>query len=188
MEINELQIIQECQKGNLDRFAEIYDVYIKKIYSFIYYRIGHKQTAEDIVSTVFMKSMEKINSFDSNQGKFSSWLYRIARNSVIDHYRTKKDAINIDDIWDLGESDNFNDKFDANLKLKEVRKYMQKFSKEQKEIIIMRVWDGLSYKEIAEITNKSEASLKMTVSRILNKVRKEPSLTGLLLFIKLIVV
>ena len=172
METNELQIIQECQTGNLDRFAEIYDVYIKKIYSFIYYRTGHKQTAEDIASTVFMKSMEKINSFDSSQGKFSSWLYRIAKNSVIDHYRTKKDVANIDDIWDLGNDDNFTNKFDADLKLEEIRKYMQKFSKEQKEIIIMRVWDELSYREISEITGKSEPSLKMTVSRILKKIRK----------------
>jgi len=186
MAINELQIIQACQTGNLDRFAEIYDVYIKKIYSFIYYRTGHKQIAEDITSTVFIKSMEKINTFDPQQGKFSSWLYRIARNSVIDHYRTKKDIANIDDIWDLGQSHNFNDKFDANLKLEEIRKYMQKFSKEQREIIIMRVWDELSYKEIAEITGKSEGALKMIVSRVLGKVRKEPSLTGLIILLKLI--
>lgn len=186
MEINEPQIIQECQSGNLDRFAEIYDVYIKKIYNFIYYRTGHKETAEDITSMVFMKSMEKIDSFDSKQGKFSSWLYRIARNSVIDHYRTKKDMANIDDIWDLGESDDFTDKFDVNLKLAEIKKYLQKFSSSQREIIIMRVWDGLSYKEIAEITGKSEGSLKMTVSRILGKIRKEPSLAGLIILLKLI--
>lgn len=186
MEINELQIIQECQSGNLDRFAEIYDLYIKKIYSFIYYRTGHKETAEDITSLVFMKSMDKIGSFNSGQGNFSSWLYRIAKNSVIDHYRTKKDTANIDDILDLGQSDNFNNKLDTSLKLEEVKKYLQKFSKEQREIIIMRVWDELSYKEIAEITGKSEGAIKMIVSRIMGSIRKELSLVGLIIWLKLI--
>lgn len=186
MEISESQIIQECQNGNLDRFAEIYDLYIEKIYSFIYYRVGHKETAEDITSTVFMKSMDKIGSFNSSQGNFSSWLYRIARNSVIDHYRTKKETANIDDFFDLGQSDNFDDKLDTSLKLEEVKKYLQNFSKEQREIIIMRVWDELSYKEIAEITGKSEGAIKMIVSRIMSSIRKEPSLVGLIIWLKLI--
>ena len=72
MEAIELQIIQACQAGNLDRFAEIYDRYIKKIYSFIYYRTGHKEIAEDITSLVFMKAIDKIGSFNSSQGSFSS--------------------------------------------------------------------------------------------------------------------
>lgn len=186
MPTQELPIIQACQNGNFDRFAEIYDIYIKKIYNFIYYRTGHKQTAEDITSTVFLKAMQKINSFDSTQGKFSSWLYRIARNSVIDHYRTKKDVANIDDIWDLGQSDNLAHRLDAHLKLEDIQQYMQQFSKQQRQIIIMRVWDGLSYQVIAEITGKSQASLKMTVSRILGKIRKEPSLAGLVIFLNLI--
>jgi len=186
MDISEAQIIKECQNGNFLRFAEIYDAYIKKIYNFIYYRTGHKETSEDITSLVFIKSMDKIGSFNSGQGSFSSWLYCIARNSVIDYYRTKKDTVDIDGLQNLGKSDNFDDKIDANIKLNEIKKYLQKFSKEQRKIIIMRIWDGLSYKEIAEITGKNEGSLKMIVSRIMSGIKKEPSLVGLIICIKLI--
>ena len=187
METDELQIIQECQSGKLDRFGEIYDLYIKKIYSFIYYRTGHKEVAEDITSIVFMKAIDNINKFDHIQGKFSSWLYRIAKNSVIDHYRTDKNLSNIEDVWALIEDNDLCDVLDVNLKLRDVQEYMNKFSKEQREIILMRVWDGLSYKEIAEITGKSEGALKMVVSRILGQIRKDPSLAGLIIFLKLMI-
>jgi len=185
METNELQIITECQNGDLSCFGDIYNKYIDKIYCFIYYRTGHKQTAEDITSAVFLKSMDKISGFNPRKGKFSSWLYRIARNSVIDHYRTKKEEYNVDECWYLGDNDEIESRLDAGLKLGQVKKYLSNFSEDQREIIIMRVWDGLSYAEIADITGKSEGALKMAVSRILRKIRNNPELVGIYILIGL---
>ena len=81
------EILREYQAGNLEHFGEIYDVYIKKIYNFIYYKTHHKETAEDLTSETFRKALSNIKSFDTHRA-FSSWLYRIAQNTVIDHYRT----------------------------------------------------------------------------------------------------
>ena len=94
MENDEFAIVQSCQKGSVEDFGRLYDLYIKKIYNFIYYKTHHQETAEDLVSIVFTKALKKINTFD-NSGTFSAWLYRIARNTVIDHYRTKKLDYNI---------------------------------------------------------------------------------------------
>ena len=184
--MSEAQLIKECQNGNLDRFAEIYDAYVNKIYRFVYYRTNHKETAEDITSVVFMKSMNKISSYSFEKGTFSSWLYKIARNSVIDYYRSKKDVDDIDDFWNLGEDNNLDRRVDANMKLDEIKEYLKKFSDEQREIIIMRIWDGLSYKEISEITGKNVGALKVTVSRILKKIKNEPNLAGFIIFLQLI--
>ncbi len=184
--MSEAQLIKECQNGNLDRFAEIYDAYVNKIYRFVYYRTNHKETAEDITSVVFMKSMNKISSYSFEKGTFSSWLYKIARNSVIDYYRSKKDVDDIDDFWNLGEDSNLDSRVDANMKLDEIKEYLKKFSDEQREIIMMRIWDGLSYKEISEITGKNVGALKVTVSRILKKIKNEPNLAGFIIFLQLI--
>ncbi|MFZ5341178.1 MAG: RNA polymerase sigma factor [Patescibacteria group bacterium] len=66
----------------------LYDHYFQKIYDFVFYKIGNKNDTQDLVSDVFMKVFENIGSFDIARGtKFSSWIYMIANNVVIDHFR-----------------------------------------------------------------------------------------------------
>lgn len=183
MEINqERKIIEKCQKGNLEEFGKLYDCYIKKIYDFVYFKTFHKETAEDIVSKVFMKALENINGFDSKKGLFSSWVYRIARNTVIDHYRTKKSDLNIDDVWGLSSGEDIECDIDSRQKLEQVQGYLKKINPEQREIVIMRVWDGLSYREIADVLGKSETSCRMAFSRATKEFREQ-----LLLFMLFVV-
>lgn len=169
----EQQIIFACQTGDKEKFGILYDEYVRKIYDFIYYKTHHKETAEDLTSRVFVKALEKINIFDCGRGFFSAWLYRIARNSVIDFYRTKKGDIGIDDVWDLASGGDLERDIDAKQKLEKVEKYLKKLKSEQREIIMLRVWQGMNYKEIAEIMDKSEAGCKMMFSRAINDLRKE---------------
>ncbi len=173
MEDKELKIIQACQGGELSQFSYLYDTYVDKIYQFIYYRVQHKETAEDLTSRVFMKSIDKIKSFQVDKGSFSSWLYKIARNTVIDHYRTKKADIDITNIWDLASGEDVARDIDVKDKLSQVDKYLEDLKPEQREILIMRVWQGMSHKEIANVLGESEASCKMVFSRTINKLREE---------------
>ena len=184
MEFDERQIIKQCQKGNSEEFEKLYNVYFKKIYRFIYYRTSHKETAEDLTSLTFIKALEKISTFSQDLGTFSAWIFRIARNKTIDYYRGKKTEIDIDQVWNLSSRDNIEQDLDIKEKLKEVAQYLDKVKPEHREIIIMRVWDGLSYKEISQITGKSEANCRMIFSRAIRNLRKEILL--LLLFILLI--
>ena len=87
-------------------FINIYEKHFTHLYRFIYYKTYHKETAEDITSHVFLKAFENIDNYDSAKGAVSSWLYRIARNLVIDHYRTKHKTINLYDVWELAGTDN----------------------------------------------------------------------------------
>lgn len=153
------------KRENTKNFSQLYDKYVKKIFNFIYYKTHHKETAEDLTSETFMKALTKISGFDESKGTFSSWLYKIARNTVIDFYRTKKSNLNIDDIWDLANEEDIACDLDTKQKLTEVKKYLKTLKSEQREIVILRVWEGMSYKEISEAMDKSEASCKMTFSR-----------------------
>lgn len=173
MEISENDIIKECQKGNLGRFTFLYDAYFKKIYDFIYYRTMHQETAEDLTSQTFLKALENIKKYEAKKGSFSSWLYRIARNTVIDYYRTHKKEENIEDFWGLGEKDSIIEKLDIDQQLQKVKVYLQKFKPAQREIVMMRLWDNLSYQEISQITGLSLGSCKMTFSRVMLKFREE---------------
>lgn len=177
---DEQKIIVACQNSDTKEFGKLYDEYIRKIYDFIYYKTHHRETAEDLTSQTFMKALEKIGSFDCAKGSFSSWIYQIARNSVIDFYRTKKGDIGIDDIWDLSSDANIERDMDARQKIEKVEGYIGKLKSEQREIIILRVWQGMMYKEIAEITGKSEVSCKMMFSRAIRDLRKEMPLSILI--------
>ncbi len=163
--------VAACQEGDLTQFAQVYDAYIQKIYNFIYYRTIHKETAEDLTSTTFMKALEKIGSFDAGKGSFSSWLYSIARNTLIDHYRTDRKTKSIENFWDLKSKDDVEHDVGVYRQLEDVEQYLAELKPQQRSIVIMRVWDGLSYAEIAEITGASEASCKMNFSRTIRQLR-----------------
>ncbi len=176
-------IIVRCQIGKLEDFAFLYDKYAKKIYSFVYFKIQHQETAEDLVTQVFIKALEKISSFDISKGTFQAWIYQIARNKVIDHYRTVKKVSNIDDVWDLQDGTDIERDIDIKNRLLDVEEYLKNLKAEQREVIIMRVWQDMSYKEIAEALGKTEASCKMKFSRTINKLRDEMPLAAFVSFL-----
>lgn len=184
---SELDLIKNCQQGDNSAFGQLYDKYIKKIYDFIYYKTHHKQTAEDLTSDTFFKALSKINSFDATKGTFQAWLYQIARNTVIDHYRSSKEFINIDDAWDIEVNVSSAAHLDQQATLTEVKKYISKLSSEQRDIVIMRIWGEMSYQEIAQVLGKTEAACKMSFSRTISKIRSEKGLASLLLFMLSIV-
>lgn len=180
---NELDLVKKCQNGEFEAFGELYEMYVNKIYDFIYFRTSHKETAEDLTSLVFIKALEKIKDFNLELGYFSAWIYRIARNTIIDHYRTKKPLSNIEDHLEIKDSSDIEYEIEIKCSIEKVRNHIDKLNKEQKDILIMRIWDGLSYEEISKIIGKSEANCKVIVSRALSNIRKESILVFLILMV-----
>ncbi len=173
MEISQQQLIDRCQNGELENFGGLYDAYVKKIYDFIFYRTLHKETAEDLTSLTFTKALERINSFSPAKGTFSAWLYQIARNTLIDGYKQNRPVDPAEALENFASKENLENQTNAKLNLEKVQKFLTSLDEEKREIITMRVWDGLSYKEIADVLGKSEASCKMTFSRTIEKLNKE---------------
>jgi len=169
-------IIEEIRStGDFARFTALYDAYSGKIYRYVFYRTHHKETSEDIASDVFMKALNGLDSFDASKGTFSSWIYRIARNSLIDLYRSRKQTVGIEEIAnDVKFSSGDDPTRDAAETKESIRKaldVLSTLSEDQREIVLLRAWDGLPYKEIADILGKSEASCKMGFSRATARLR-----------------
>lgn len=180
------ELIEKIQSGDSSAFAELYDRYFEKIYKFIYYKTTHKENAEDLCSQTFTKALEKISDFKfTNTGTFSAWLYRIARNTVIDFYRTSPQQQDIDQTYNLYQEDDMENKISDKQNLDSIRDKLGSLKQEQREIIVMRVWDELSYKEISEIVGKSEASCKMSFSRGIKQLKN--NLISIIILIALLV-
>ncbi len=170
-----------CQQGQLDNFDALYTRHLKGIYAFIFYRTMERYTAEDLTSQTFLKAFENIGSFNPKKGAFSTWLYRIARNTVFDHFRTLHKHEDIENVWDLPSDDNPFLKASDSLDYEQIHQALKHLSKEKRDLVLMRLWDGLSYKEIADLSGKSEASLKMMFSRTISEVREKLGPTAVLL-------
>lgn len=144
MEYNEQASIIACQAGKLEEFGKLYDAYVQKIYRFIFFRTQHRESAEDITSQVFLRALKNIQNFNLKQGYFSAWLYRIARNSVIDYYRTRPNEAAFPEAWDIASGIDLGQGLDAKQMIEKVQAYLKKLKPEQREIITLRVWDGLA--------------------------------------------
>jgi RNA polymerase sigma-70 factor (ECF subfamily) len=174
MELSDEQLIENYRAGDQAAFGVLYDRYVEKIYRFVYYKTFDKEITEDLTSSTFFKALNKIDTLDLSRGTFSSWLYRIARNTIIDHYRSPERATqDIEDIFDLAEDNRTVEELDANAALKTVSTYLKTLTPIQREIVTLRLWEDRSYQEIAAIVGGTEGSVKMAFSRTIRKLRED---------------
>ncbi|MDO8560150.1 MAG: RNA polymerase sigma factor [bacterium] len=169
--ILEPALLAQLSSGDANAFAAFYDAYARPIFRFVYYRTHHRETAEDLTSATFLKALQHIRTFNPDRGSVGAWIYRIARNTVTDHYRTRRASVDIADVWDLADSQDVARDADVSLQLERIREHMASLTSEQREMVLLRLWDQLSYREIAEITGKSEAACKMSFSRAIAALR-----------------
>ncbi len=183
MESSELSAVAECQAGNLSAFDQLYTLHVDAVYRFLHRRTLVREIAEDLTSVTFMKAMDSIRSFSPTKGELRAWLYRIARNTLIDHYRTSRPTVDIDSVWDLPADDITELRTEKRMDAAKVHAALAHLTKDQRDIVMLRIWEGLSYKEIAMLTGKTETNAKVIFSRSLKELRSHlPSLTLLVLF------
>ncbi len=163
------QLLVEKAKNDPEAFAELYDIYFSKIFRYVSWRIGNNKESEDIVSDIFIKALEKIDTFKPQKGAtFSSWIFRIAHNTVVDHYRQNDKAkfVDIDDLPEI-ESDEIlpDENFERQELFKKLFQMIQELPSRQGEIITMRFFTGLKNKEIAKALNIEEKSVSSALCR-----------------------
>ncbi|MCK5466232.1 RNA polymerase sigma factor, partial [Candidatus Parcubacteria bacterium] len=163
--------------GKKEAFSEIYDFYIIRIFRFIYLKTSSKETAEDLASEVFLKYWKRIKEGmeDESLGevisndKTKAFLYKIARNLIIDFYRKKEvPTVEIDnDIKDKirDQKQDILAYVSAKQEVEETMRVLSKLKDEYREIIILRHVEELSFAEIAEIIGKSSGSVRVQLHR-----------------------
>jgi RNA polymerase sigma-70 factor (ECF subfamily) len=183
-------IVKRARAGDRDAFAEIYDFYVVKIFRFVYLKTSSKEMAEDLTSDVFLRYWQHIknskekkekegNNNDVSGGeieKIGSFLYKIARNLIIDFYKKKEIAtVEIDAevknrVLDQRQDilANINRKQD----IEELREALNYIRDEYREIIILRYVEDLSTIEIAEITEKSANSVRVQLHRAIKSLER----------------
>ncbi len=166
-----------AQSGDREAFGRLYSGYFSPIYRFLYWRTKHKETAEDLTQTVFLKAYEAIGTFKNTGAPFLSWLYTIARNLYLDHCKKKKSLLPDEPnaFWEsLPGSLPDPDKGARERENKEaLRQAMGQLSDEQQEVVILRFIEERSYEEIAVIMDKKEDALRALNYRAMKTLKEK---------------
>ena len=181
--LEEKLILKRALNGEREAFAEIYDFYVVRIFRFVYLKTSSKETAEDLTSDTFLKCWRYIKQKNEagkkeivKNNKISSFLYKIARNLIIDHYRKKKDLIiEISEEEKGAIIDHKQDilaEINKKQEIEELRKSLSRLKDDYQEILILRHVEDLSMQEIAEITGKKEGAIRVQLHRAVKALEK----------------
>ena len=168
-------LIQRAGNGDPAALSELYDQYVNKIYAYIYRRVGQADLAEDLTAQVFMRMLEAVRSGQAWRSSFSGWLYRIAHNLVIDHYRRRQRAtfIEFDDAPPLKASSGDPVRSAESLSDSErLRAALSQLTDEQSQVITLRFLDECSIAEAATLMNKTEGAIKALQYRAVIALRR----------------
>ncbi len=166
------ELIQRAQRGDKEAFGQIYKIYLKKIYRYIYYMIQNRQLAEDITQNAFIKAWKALPSFAfTKNGTFQAYLFKIARNLLTDYQRKKKD-ISLELIADVVKSDeDLIDYVTRKEEEKTVGNALATLDDDERQIVVLRYFEELSFSEISKIVGKNEGAIRVQVHRILIKLK-----------------
>ncbi|MDI6734360.1 MAG: sigma-70 family RNA polymerase sigma factor [Patescibacteria group bacterium] len=168
---DETEIIKKAINGENAAFGRLYDEYLPRIYRFVLLKTGRKADAEDLTHQIFMNAWQNISRYEFRGFPFSSWLYRIANNAVIDYYRTWKNFKPIEAAEEILTESSDNERFDEQMDLKIIKTAINKLEPDQQNVLIMKFVDDLSNKEIAEALEKSEGAVRVIQHRALKQLK-----------------
>ena len=164
-ELTDEELVSLYTKGNNNAFDTLLKRYESKVFSYFLYSVKNQELAEDLFQDVFIKMIVRLkNGQYTETGKFSSWMMRIVHNHLIDYYRTSvadkvlsNDATETDlySKADIAMNENREQEMIDRQTLEEVRSLIALLPKSQREVLLMRVYEELSFKEIAQKTNCS---------------------------------
>jgi RNA polymerase sigma-70 factor, ECF subfamily len=167
------RLVLEAQQGDLGAFASIFDAYHVAVYRFVASRVGNPSDAEDLTQLVFVKALEALPRFAARGVPFGGWLFRLARNAVIDHVRTRRAHSDLDGATNRATED-VGPEAAAVIRddLTAVARALEDLTEDQREVIALRFFAGLSAKEAAEAMGRQEGTIRGLQFRAIAALRR----------------
>jgi RNA polymerase sigma-70 factor (ECF subfamily) len=159
-----------------EEFGRLYEIYLPKIYQYTRYRVADREAAEDLTSDIFNKALEGFKRFNPEKAAFSTWIFSIARNTIIDYYRKhSKESKVIRDIEpdDSPGSDSPEEKMSRSEEIARLRECISKLNDNEQEMISLKFSGGITNREIARITGLSESNVGTILCRAIRKLRDD---------------
>lgn len=174
---NDPKILMRLAKsGDTEAFGRLYELYFAPVFRYIYFRVKNKEEANDLAQTVFLKIFRSISNFSEQNKSPLAYFFTVARNTVIDHWRTKREV-----LLDNSESvfEQIPDKANNPLELVEkeeisqaVRRAIKQLTDDQQEVMVLKFINEMPNKEIAALLGKTEEAVRQLQCRAIKALRQ----------------
>lgn len=162
-------LMERFKDGDEAAFTELYKRYNRRVYAYAIKMVGSTEMAEDVFQEIFIRVARKRHHF--KQGNFAAWLFAIARNLALNALRDRPEHVAFDEVAETIESQAADEPgYDMSGEI--LRKGVDQLPKDLREVIVLRVYNGFSYNEIAEITNTKLATVKVRIFRAKQKLHE----------------
>ena len=167
-------LVERAQGGDREALEELYLIHFDRIYSYLHLSVGNRHDAEDLTTQTFLKMLESIGRFRWQSVPFSAWLFRIAHNLAIDHFRARRRVQTEDEVPEVAGQEESSAEQQAMDSLGQagMLALIGRLSPEQRQVLTLKFLFGFANAEVAEILGKTEGAVKSLQHRALATLQK----------------
>ncbi|MFL6036341.1 MAG: sigma-70 family RNA polymerase sigma factor [Gaiellaceae bacterium] len=168
------RLVERGQQGDRAALEELYLLHFDRIYSYLHMSVGNRHDAEDLTTQTFLKMLESINRFQWRAAPFSAWLFRIAHNLAMDHFRARRRLQTEDEVPTPtgSEEQSAEDQAMDSIGRAGMLSLIKQLSAEQRQVLTLKFLFGFANAEVAGILGKSEGAVKSLQHRALASLQK----------------
>ena len=168
------RFVEAAKDGDPEAFGALFDHFYAPVYRYVAARVGRPSDAEDLAQLVFVKALEALPRYELRGVPFGGWLFRLARNVVIDHVRTRREHVTLDVIVEKSTDDQGPDELAVlRQEMDSIAHALRRLTPEQREAVELRFFAGLSAKEAAEAMGRQEGTVRGLQFRAIAALRRE---------------
>lgn len=159
-------------KADISAFGEIYDLYVQRLFRYLYSRLGNREEAEDLTAQTFLAALEALPRY-RHKGYFSAWLYSIARRKTIDHFRKKRKLTGLDRAEHLSVDSDLLMHAIKTERVAALRTCIQALPEKERELLRLRYVAELSFAEMAVLLKRNHEAVKKSLYRLLARLQSQ---------------
>jgi RNA polymerase sigma-70 factor (ECF subfamily) len=165
-------LVGRATAGDREAFGELYERSVRRVFRHVFHMVNDVDLAEDLTEQTFLRALEAIHRYERRGVPFLAWLLRIARNLYLNDRRVQRNNSSIRNKWDGGAVASPEFFCEAKLDGEEVRRAVRALDGDQRQVIVLRFMDGLSYADVADVLGKSVGAVRVAQYRALRALRR----------------
>lgn len=154
------KLIARASEGDRRAYGRIFRLCYEDIYDYIIRRVGNRSDAEDLTMHVFAQGLEAVSGYEERGHSVRAWLYRIAHNAVVDHYRSQKQSVDLEEIPEIADASDIVAEISGRQDLARLYREVTRLPPAQAEVLILRFVEDMSVAETAMILEKKEVTVR----------------------------
>ncbi len=170
-----IELVKQMQGGDQQAFSDIYDEFADRLYKFIRIKVASTEQAEDLLQETFVKAWQGCRQLRTDELNFSAWLYRIAANTVADHYRKvyrRPQTVELSPDMNMPALDSTEQLTESGFDVRDIHKALDELPPHYRQVIELRFFQEFSIEETSKVLKKSSVTVRVLQHRATKKLEQ----------------